>query len=215
MKFWETKLDALLEFGEELKRVYDRVMRGDVEFVPTVAGCHYCPIRKTPRGCAAYNRWFMLMLSGLCDPNEPVKLQDPDQMSRTLRYHLVKHIPAINNWLQSLKEASYNAAMAGDPDPGSKLVEGDQGNRYFTDAEAAKRILVGSLGRKAFKPRQLIGITEIERLLKPGRKKQGDPDAWEALLKLVDRPAGKPKLVPEEHSKPALAPVMDDFDDLD
>ena len=131
------------------------------------------------------------------------------------RWNIVRHAKDIREWLAKLHEDSLNDALAGNPDPGSKAVEGDLGDRYFTDQEAPKRILVGALGRHAFKPRQIIGITDIEKHLKPGKKKPGNPTAWEALLTLVDRPAGKPKLVPEDHPKPALASVMDDFDDLD
>ena len=131
------------------------------------------------------------------------------------RWHIVRHAKDIREWLAKLHEDSLNDALAGNPDPGSKAVEGDLGDRYFTDQEAAKRILVGALGRHAFKPRQIIGITDIEKLLKPGTKKQGNPEAWEALMELVTRAPGKPKLVSEDHPKPALASVMDDFDDLD
>lgn len=158
-----------------------------------------------------------MMGQALLDPNDPhPKFIDPSQISRAMRYYIIKHATDIRSWLATLYKDSLQDALAGDPDPGSKAVEGDLGDRYFTDEEAAKRILVGAMGRKAFKPRKIIGITEIEKNLKPGKKKVGNPDAWEALLKLVDRPPGSPKLVPAEHHKPAyVLAENDDFDDLD
>src|SRR5690606_3739472 len=108
----------------------------------------------------------------LLDPSdgEP-RFQDPEQIPRATRFYIVKHANLIRAWLTKLYEESLAAAMRGDPDPGSKAVEGPEGNRYFADDEQAKRILVSALGRKAFKPRQIIGMTEIDRLMKPGRKK--------------------------------------------
>lgn len=216
MKFWEISLAELLEFGDELRRVYRRIATGDVEFVPTVSGCQWCPVRKAKRGCAAFNAWTLQMLgSGLMDPSlEEPKFRDPAQMPRALRYYIVKHASAIRSWLGTLYQESLQAAANGDPDPGSKAIDGDQGHRYFTDAKQAEALLVSALGDKAYKPRQIIGITDIEKLVKPGRKKQGHPETWAALLELVDRPAGKPKLVPVDHPKPALVRWEDEFDDL-
>lgn len=218
LKSWEITVDQLRGFGDELKNVFARVERGDVEFVPTKKGCQYCPVKKAKRGCAAYNQWMTFMMGqALLDPNEVhPKFPDPDQMPRAMRYYIVKHATDIRSWLATLYKESLQDALAGDPDPGSKAVEGDLGDRYFTDEEAAKEILVEALGEGAFKPAKIIGITEIEKKLKPGKKKVGNPDAWEALLKLVDRPNGSPKLVPADHHKPAyVLATDDDFDDLD
>lgn len=217
LKTWEISTKELKAFGAELKNVFARVERGDVEFVPTKKGCQFCPVKKSHRGCAAYNRWMTFMMGqALLDPNDPhPKFQDPDQISRAMRYYIIKHASDIRAWLARLYKDSLQDALAGNPDPGSKAVEGDLGDRYFTDEDAAKRILVGAMGRQAFKPRKIIGITEIEKRLKPGRKKEGNPDAWEALLKLVDRPPGSPKLVPASHHKSAyVLATDDDFDDL-
>jgi hypothetical protein len=215
MKFWEITLDELLAFGEELREAYARVERGDVEFVPTKAGCQWCPVRKTKRGCAARNMWSVQMLgAGLMDPNEPPTFRDPGQMSRALRYYIVKHAPDIRAWLAQLHQASLDAAMAGDPDPGSKAIMGNQGHRYFTDQEAAAKLVTQALGDGAYKPRQLIGITEIDKLMKPGRKKLGHPEEYEALQELVSRPPGRPKLVPADHpGEPYNKFDDDDFDD--
>ena len=216
MKFWECSLATLIEFGEELKRAYDRVMRGDVEFVPTTKGCHWCPVRKTKRGCAAFNQWKLLMLGNFDISDGEPKFRDPAQMSRAMRYYIVKHAASIRSWLGTLYSESLNAAIAGDPDPGSKAIVGDQGNRYFTDAKKAEELLVTAVGDAAYKPKQIIGITEIERLVKPGRKKQGHPETWDDLQLLLTRPPGKPKLVPADHPSPAYHENVGDlFDDAE
>ena len=216
MKFWEIPFSELLEFAEEVKRVYTRIEAGDVEFAPSLKGCRWCPVRKLPRGCAAFNQWNLWMLGrAVMDPSREPVFEDPAQMSRALRYHIVKHAPGIRQWLAKLHEESLNAALSGDPDPGSKAVQGDAGRRYFTDTARAAEIVEGALGDAAY-TKKLIGFTEIDSLMKPGRKKLGFPVEYEELQQLVDRPAPKAKLVPADHPKPAYQTVDDDdFDDLD
>jgi hypothetical protein len=96
-----------------------------------------------------------------------------------------------------------------------KAVIGQKGDRKFTDVEKATTLLVGALGDEAFKPRAIIGIPDAERALKPGRKKPGNPEVWEALLQLVGQSDGKPILVPADDQREAIRPYADMFDDLD
>lgn len=216
MKFWEITLDELLEFGEEMIRVYNRVQSGNVEFVPTRGGCQWCPVRKTARGCAAHNRFHAQMLGlGFLDPTVQPTFIDPEQMPRALRFYISSHAADIKKWLTELHQQSLNAALSGDPDPGSKAIEGSMGHRYFTDPEAAEGLLVATLGSDAFVPRKLIGFTEIDNKLKPGRKKVGNPEVYESLAEITSRPEGKPKLVPADHPKPEYVKfTADEFDDL-
>lgn len=217
MKFWEITLDELRAFGEEMRAVYDKIESGDVEFKPSNKACRWCPVKDTDGGCAARNKWLLDMFVEEFDDlegDEP-KLVDGLTITPERRWHIVKHAPDIRAWLAKLHEDSLRDAIDGKPDPGSKAVAGDLGDRYFRDAKKAEALLVDVLGEKAFKPRQIIGIGEVEKLVKPGRKRQGHPETWEALQKLVDRPQGKPKLVPADHPKPALTPLADAFDDLD
>lgn len=215
LKFWTINFDELMAYGEETKRIYDRIQRGDVEFVPTTLGCKYCPVRKAKRGCAAFNQWKLWMLGyAVMDPSDPApKFQDPAQMPRAQRYYIVQHAPSIRSWLAKLHEESLNAAIEGDPDPGSKAIEGSGGRRFFKDEDAAKRIVESALGDRAYN-KKLIGFTEIDKLMKPGKRKQGFPEQYEELLKVVGQPEAKAKLVPSDHPAPAFVRLVeDDFED--
>ncbi|OQM74917.1 DUF2800 domain-containing protein [Manganibacter manganicus] len=217
MKFWEISLEELIEFGEKMKLVYADIAAGRVKFAPGTKACRWCPVKDQPEGCAARNKWLLDMIVDEFDDlegDEP-KLLDASTITPERRWHIVKHAAEIRAWLAKLHEDSLQAALDGNPDPGSKAVEGDLGNRYFVDTKKAEALLVEALGDEAYKPREIIGITDIEKKVKPGRRKQGHPETWEELLKLVDRPPGKPKLVPADHAKPALTPLADAFDDLD
>ncbi|WP_258052262.1 DUF2800 domain-containing protein [Mesorhizobium sp. INR15] len=217
MKYWDITLPELLAFGEEMKLVYAKIEAGDVEFAPGDKACRWCPVKDVEGGCPARNAWVINMIVDAFEDlegDEP-KLIDGITITPERRWHIVKHTSVIRSWLAKQHEDSLNAAINGNPDPGSKAIDGDLGDRYFKDAKKAEELLEAALGDKAFKPRNLIGITEIEKLVKPGKRKKGHPETWDALLKLVDRPPGKPKLVPAEHPRPALVPLADQFDDLD
>jgi hypothetical protein len=217
MKFWECSGETLLRFGEEVTATHRRIQAGNIEFVPSKNGCQFCPVKKVEGGCAAYNQWMVGMMgNALMDPSvKSPSFKDPSQISRAQRWYIIQHGSAIKSWLTKLYADSLSSAINGDPDPGSKAIMGSEGNRQFNDEDTAKILLVEALGEAAFKPRKIIGFTEIDALVKPGRKKQGHPETWEALQELVRRPPGKPKLVPVTHPSPALVQDWDDaFDDL-
>lgn len=219
-KFWECDKNTLIVFGESMENVYAQITSGDTVFKPSEKACRWCEA-KNPRsdrgylGCQAYNKWQESFFEGAFDEfDETPHFPEPDNLSPERRYYIVKHSKMAQQWLASLHEASLEAALNGTPDPGSKAVIGQKGNRYFTDKDRAAELLVGAVGDDAYKPRQLIGITEAEKLLKPGRKKLGNPDAWEALTELVDQPPGKPVLVPVDDAREAIMPDDYEFDDL-
>lgn len=217
MKFWEISIDHLIAFGDEMREVFARIAAGKTEFKPGTKACRWCPVKELPEGCAARNSWLLAMIVDEFEDleGEEPRLHDPEAITPARRWHIVKHAPEIRAWLAKLHEDSLRAAIDGKPDPGSKAVAGDLGDRYFTDEKKAEALLVKVLGDEAYKPRQIIGITEIEKKVKPSKRKQGHPETWEALLPLIDRPAGKPKLVSADHLKPALTPLADEFDNLD
>lgn len=219
MKFWRVGLEELLAFGEEVRAAALAVDEPDAPLVASEKGCRYCPVRDDDAGCRAYNRWMLDTLGDAFEDlpddieTEPT-FPDPDLIDPSRRYWIVKHAHLATKWLADLHERSLTAARAGKPDPGSKAVLGQRGDRYFTDTTAAEEILVKALGGDAFQPPNLIGIPAAEKLLAPTKRKAGDPDAWSKLDALIDQPAGKPILVPADDERPALMSQRDEFDDL-
>ena len=79
--------------------------------------------------------------------------------------------------------------------PGLKLVEGRSVRKYTDEAEVAR--VVEEAGEDPHKPREVLGITAMTKLL--GKKR------FEKLLgDFVHKPEGKPTLVPESDKRPAL-----------
>jgi len=81
--------------------------------------------------------------------------------------------------------------------PGWKLVEG-RSNRKYTDADAvAAQLLKSGISEAIIFERSLLGLTAMEKAI--GKKK------FEELVgDLIEKPAGKPVLVPESDKRPAI-----------
>ena len=86
--------------------------------------------------------------------------------------------------------------------PGFKLVEGRSNRKYVDEkaiAETAK-----AAGYRDIYSQSLISITEMERLM-------GKAKFNEILGNLVEKPQGKPVLVPESDKRPAMNTAKNDF----
>lgn len=218
MKFWKCTVDDLLTFGDEVSATYLQIATGDVEFKPSAKACRYCPVKDTQDGCAAYDKFYANLLEEARSPLWGLiggpRFLDPDRMHPAKRWDLVRHANEIKNWLDMLSAKSLDAALCGSPDPGSKAVDGKRGPRKITDPVAADRILFDALGTDAYQPIKLIGITEIERKLKPGIRKVGNPEAWNDLLAIIEQDDAKPVLADADDPREVYGSMVDLFDDL-
>ena len=94
-----------------------------------------------------------------------------------------------------------SAALSGTRFDGWKLVEG-RANRRYTDEAAVAQAVISS-GHDPYE-RKLFGITAMERML--GKKQ------FSTLLdNLVERPQGKPTLVPASDKRPEMTNAKNDF----
>ena len=217
-KFWEITLDELLEFGKETSEVYLKIKTGDTEFVPSEKGCKWCPAKDAASGCPAYNNWmhevFAEAFSDDAELLDEAIFTDPSLITPSRRWFIVQNAGLAKKWLAKLHEDSLDAAIDGKPDPGSKAVLGQKGNRVYGDAEKAEEILLGALNIGAYKPQEIIGITAAEKLMKPNSRKEGHPEEWDELLEILTQSDGKPILVPEDDPRDEVTPLADEFDDL-
>lgn len=104
-------------------------------------------------------------------------------------------------WATDIREYALNAALSGVHFDGWKVVEGRANRRYTDEAAAAQAVI--ATGHDPYEHR-LLGISAMEKLL--GRKKFS-----EVLGELVERPQGKPTLVPACDKRPALSDVDSEF----
>lgn len=196
----EMALEELLDWGEEIKPIAQRAWEGIGECTP----CDYCNFCKARHTCRA-----------LADTCLTAFYKDGGKLNQLLTDQEVSDILAmkdlITKWIKGVYDFAYEKALAGEKQwPGFKLVEGTS-RRTITDPEAAAQTLLdnGYKEKDIFKPRELEGITNLQKVL-------GKNGVAEYLEAYIDKPEGKPTLVPDSDKRPAINTVetmMNEFDD--
>lgn len=176
-------------------------------FEPSLEACQWCPLR-APGLCGARDEWILSVFD-LDDLDEEPRDIAPERRGEILTTWAPRFKEA-EKWLGDLRRQSFAAAMHGEPDPGTKLVLGDQGDRKWSDSNAAAALLEAALGDAGFVPRAPITPPQAEKVLKPRKKRPGNPDAWEALTELITRAPASPVLAMADDKKPEYRPI-DDF----
>ena len=152
--------------------------------------CQFCKIKATCRKRAEYN----LELAKY-DFEMPVNLDTTEISS------ILEKVDDLVAWANDIKEYALQQALSGTEYPGFKVVEG-RSNRKYTD-DVAVASLVADAGFDPYE-KKLLGITAMTSLL--GKKK------FEELLGgMIQKPPGKPTLVPETDKRSALNTAKDDF----
>ena len=152
--------------------------------------CRFCKAKVVCRKRAEYN----LELAKY-DFEMPATLED-DEIAAIL----IK-ADELAAWAADVKEFALQQALSGVKYDGFKIVEG-RSNRKYTD-ENAVADTVKKAGFDPYEPK-LLGITAMEKLL--GKKKFA-----EILNRLVEKPQGKPALVPETDKRPPMNTAAEDF----
>jgi hypothetical protein len=114
---------------------------------------------------------------------------------------ILPKLDQLSSWAADLKTYALQKALSGKKWSGFKLVEGRANRKYTNEAmvaEAAK-----AAGFDPYEKR-LLGITAMTSLM--GKKKFN-----EVLGGLVERPQGKPTLVPQSDKRPEMNSAADDF----
>ena len=114
---------------------------------------------------------------------------------------ILSHAYQLVSWVNDIKEYALQQAISGKELTGFKLVEG-RSNRRYTD-EAAVTQTVTNAGFDPYE-HKLLGITAMQRLL---GKKRFD----ELLSAYIEKPQGKPTLVPESDKRPVMNNAKTDF----
>lgn len=196
----EMALEELLDWGEEIKPIAQRAFNGECSCTP----CDYCNFCKARHTCRA-----------LADTCLTAFYKDGGKLHQLLTDSEVSDILAmkdlITKWIKGVYDFAYEKALSGEKQwPGYKLVEGTS-RRTITDPEAAAQTLLdnGYKEKDIFKPRELEGITNLQKVL-------GKKGVAKYLEAYIDKPEGKPTLVPDSDKRPAINTVetmMNEFDD--
>ena len=180
----------LLDWAENtLRPLADLAYKGEGD-LNAGSWCRFCKLRSTCRKRAEAN---------LAMAQHDFKL--PPTLSDEEIAVILDKLDDLISWAGDVKEYALNATLHGKHFEGWKLVEG-RSNRRYTD-EAAVVQIVSDTGRDPYE-HKLLGITAMEKLL--GKKQFAT-----LLSNLVERPQGKPVLVPASDKRPEMTNAKNDF----
>jgi len=185
--------ESLYQWAEEvLKPAAELAYAGDGEF-NCGDWCQFCRAKHECRARAERN----LELARY-DFKLPPLLEDDEVEG------ILEKLDALVSWASNIKEYALLAALGGKQWSGWKLVEG-RSNRRYTDETA----VVEAVSTAGFDPyeRKVLGITAMTSLL--GKKR-----FEEVLGGFIEKPPGKPTLVPENDKRPAINTAQQDFSEL-
>lgn len=176
---------------EELRPLAKLAYAGEGEF-NSGEWCFFCKAKHECRERAEKN----MALAGL-DFKRPPLLEDEEIED------ILSKVDELISWATDIKDYCLQAALGGKRWQGWKLVEG-RSNRRYTDEEAAAKT-VASAGYDPYE-HKVMGITAMEKML-------GKAKFSKLLAELIEKPQGKPALVPESDKRPTINTAADDFAD--
>ena len=149
--------------------------------------CLFCKAKQDCRKRAEYN-----MELAKYDFMLPPLLTDEDIEI------ILGRIDGLVSWANDIKEYALQAAVSGKEWNGWKLVEG-RSNRRYTD----ENLVAATVTAAGYDPyeRKVLGVTAMTALL--GKKR-----FEEVLVGFIEKPQGKPTLVPESDKRPAYEPAQ-------
>ena len=187
---YELSKEDLFRWAEDvLKPAADLAFAGDGNFL-CGEWCSFCKAKNACRTRAAANLELAKYEFKL-----PPLLTDEDVED------ILSKIDDLVTWASDIKEYALQQAISGKEWSGWKLVEGRSNRKYTNDAAVAEAVT-----KAGFDPyeRKLLGVTAMQKLLGKARFE-------EVLAGLIEKPQGKPTLVPESDKRPAMNNAKSDF----
>lgn len=182
---YEVSAEVLLNWAEsELKPKAQLAWNGEGEFIPG-EHCRFCRARYT---CRARAEEFLNLAK--------YDFAKPDLLEEHEIAEIIQIADRLSIWASEIFTfATDKAIREGKHWDGFKLVEG-RSNRHYIDENAVIESVTAA-GYSDIYKKSLIGITDMEKLL--GKKK-----FKELLSNLIEKPAGKPTLVPLTDKRQAI-----------
>lgn len=160
--------------------------------------CQFCKVKSRCEALATY-------CVDTVSKGETPGLLTKEEMERSI----LPRLATIKTWLSGVEEYALSQALSGVRYDGFKVVEG-RSVRRITDEAAVIELLTGNGydRQSVVKPEEIRSLTELERLV--GKK------TFTSLCgDYIEKPKGKPTLVPNSDKRPEINTAEDDFKDID
>jgi len=187
---YDISKEELYRWADEvLKPAADLAFAGDGNFL-CGEWCGFCKAKHDCRARAEAN-----MELAKYDFKLPPLLTDEEIED------VLARVDDLVSWASDIKEYALQQAISGKTWSGWKLVEGRSNRKYTNDAA-----VVAAVEGIGFDPyeKKLLGVTAMQKLLGKSRFE-------ELLSSLIEKPQGKPTLVPENDKRPAMNTAKNDF----
>lgn len=187
---YELSKDELYRWADEvLKPTADLAFAGDGNFL-CGEWCGFCKAKHDCRARADAN-----MELARYDFKLPPLLTDEEVEE------ILTRVDDLVAWATDIKEYALQQAISGKEWNGWKLVEGRSNRRYTNETEVADA--VSSAGFDPY-DHKVLGVTAMQKLL-------GKSRFDELLSAYIEKPQGKPTLVPESDKRPVMNTAKNDF----
>ncbi|MDS1028911.1 DUF2800 domain-containing protein [Bacillota bacterium LX-D] len=189
---YEISKDNLYRWADEvLKPTADLAFAGDGNFL-CGEWCGFCKAKNDCRARAEAN-----LALAQYEFKLPPLLTDEDIEE------ILSKVDELVSWASDIKEYALQQAISGKVWTGWKLVEGRSNRKYVNDAVVAD--VVEHAGFDPYE-RKVLGVTAMQKLL-------GKSRFDELLSPYIEKPQGKPTLVPESDKRPAMSTAAADFNE--
>lgn len=189
---FEITVEDILKWAEEYVRPRaELAIKGEGEFC-VGDHCGFCRAQAVCKAQAEYNMELA-----------KYEFQEPPTMDNNDISYVLSKVDNLIKWATKVKEFALEQALIGEEFDGYKLVEG-KSTRKYADIDEIATILEENGYRDIFKPKELLGITNMEKLV--GKKK-----LVELIGSYIEKPVGKPTLVPITDKREPYNPAKSDF----
>lgn len=235
-KIWETTIGGLRPFQALLESkanlITEAITAGDpskLEYKVSKDNCQFCPVKKV---CPVRANDILepvveealdvtmafemiaaepeLIETGALAPNTLLPFRDVKMMTPAAILAVYAVSKPLKAFLKDCEQYLLEQATAGHPVPGTKIVMGRQGNRYWADEESARSKALEYIDEEeANVPAKLKSYNQISASLAAA-------DVPKDIIKAFDgwtaRKPGKPVLALASDKRPAITDATDMFD---
>ena len=189
---WEISKDALYRWANEvLKPTAELAFAGDGNYL-CGEWCGFCKAKADCRARAEAN-----LALARYEFKLPPLLTDEDIED------ILSKADELVSWASDIREYALRQAVSGKKWTGWKLVEGRSNRKYVNET-----VVTDVVERAGFDPyeRRVLGVTAMQKLL-------GKSRFDELLSPYIEKPQGRPTLVPESDKRPAMSTAEADFNE--
>lgn len=187
-------VEELLAWGESIKPIAELAYEGKGDFK---AGDH-CRFCRAAAQCKALSEYNMEIAK--------LEFRDADLLTDDEVSFVLERVDGLVRYAEKVKTHALEEALKGHRWPGFKVVEG-RSNRKITDEAKAVKLLrkAGYTDDVIYKPLAMQTITDLEKAI---TKKKFS----KLLGSVIEKPPGKPTLVPEDGERPEYDPAKAEFE---